>query len=58
VRTPDGTKRPEYVFTVTHAALQANKNKTLTDVLLHNGAIAGGDAKAWDVSLGCCRAHR
>ncbi len=31
LKTPDGTKRPDYVFYRTQAALNANKGKTLTD---------------------------
>ncbi len=51
LRTPDGTKRPDYVFYRDQAALNANKNKVLTDVLLQQGGVAVGDAKAWDRSL-------
>lgn len=51
LKTPDGTKRPDYVFYRTQAALTANKGKTLTEDLLKTGGYAVGDAKYWDRSL-------
>jgi hypothetical protein len=51
LKTPDGTKRPDYVFYRTGAALIANKGKTLTEDLLKTGGYAVGDAKYWDRSL-------
>ncbi len=49
--TPDGTKRPDYIFYHDMVALQANKNKTLTEDLLQGKAFAVGDAKYWNRSL-------
>ena len=49
--TPDGTKRPDYIFYRDMAALQANKNRTLTEELLQGKAFAVGDAKYWNRSL-------
>jgi len=49
--TPDGTKRPDYIFYRDGAALQANKGKTLTEELLQGKAFAIGDAKYWDRPL-------
>ena len=40
--TPDGTKRPDYVFYKDAASLAANKNRTLDDDLLRGGAFAVG----------------
>jgi len=51
LKTPDGTKSPDYVFYRTQAALTANKGKTLTEDLLKTGGYAVGDAKYWDRSL-------
>ena len=51
LHTPDGTKKPDYVFYRDQAALVANKGKTLSETLLASGAIAVGDAKAWDRPL-------
>jgi hypothetical protein len=51
LRTPDGAKRPDYVFYRDQAALDANKGETLTDALLQAGGLAVGDAKAWDRPL-------
>ena len=51
LKTPDGTKRPDYVFYRTPAALNANKGKTLTEDLLKTGGYAVGDAKYWDRPL-------
>jgi hypothetical protein len=53
--TPDGTKRPNYVFYKNAAAVAENKDRTLDDDLLRGSALAVGDAKYWerplDVSL-------
>ncbi len=53
--TPDGTKRPDYVFYRDAASLNANKGRTLNDELLWGSAPAVGGAKYWnrplDVSL-------
>jgi hypothetical protein len=49
--TPDGTKRPDYVFYRDAAALAANKGRTLDDGLLRERAFAVGDAKYWDRPL-------
>jgi Eco57I restriction-modification methylase/restriction endonuclease TaqI-like protein len=50
LRTPDGTKRPDYILYQDEAAVRANKNVTLTDDLLHQ-ALAVADAKYWDRPL-------
>ena len=49
--TPDGTKKPDYVFYRDQATLLANKGQTLTEALLQPGAFAVGDAKHWDRPL-------
>lgn len=49
--TPDGTKRPDYVFYRDATSLDANKNRTLNEDLLRGSAFAVGDAKYWDRSL-------
>ena len=51
LRTPDGTKKPDYVFYHDRAALDANKDVTLTEERLRSGGIAVGDAKYWDRPL-------
>ncbi len=51
LKTPDGTKRPDYVFYRDAASLNANKNRKLDDELLASGALAVGDAKYWDRPL-------
>ena len=51
LRTPDGTKKPDYVFYRDLAARDANKGKTLDDSMPAQGAIAVGDAKFWDRPL-------
>jgi hypothetical protein len=51
LRTPDGTKKPDYIFFRDDAALAASRNQTLTEELLVGRAIAVGDAKAWDRPL-------
>src|SRR5262249_48750765 len=50
-KTPDGTKKPDYVFYRDAAGLAANKNKTLDETLLQNRAFAVGDAKYWERPL-------
>jgi hypothetical protein len=45
LETPDGSKRPDYVFYRDTASLNANKNKSLNDGLLASSAFAVGDAK-------------
>lgn len=49
LKTPDGTKRPDYVLYRDTASLEANK--TLDDALLRGRAFAVGDAKHWDRPL-------
>ncbi|MEJ7840460.1 MAG: hypothetical protein WKF95_01730, partial [Rubrobacter sp.] len=53
--TPEGPKRPDYVFYRDAASRDANKDRRLTDELLAGGSFAVGDAKFWerplDVSL-------
>ncbi len=51
LRTPDGTKTPDYVFYRDQASQTHNKNKVLTDELLQSRAFAVGDAKHWDRKL-------
>src|SRR5262245_60486883 len=51
LKTPDGTKKPDYVFYRDAAALTTNKNKTLDEAALQGKAFAVGDAKAWDRPL-------
>ncbi len=51
LRTPDGTKRPDYIFYRDENARLAHKNALLTDELPRQGAIAVGDAKSWDRPL-------
>jgi hypothetical protein len=51
LETPDGTKRPDYVFYHDLASLTANKNRTLDDESLRGAAFAVGDAKYWDRRL-------
>jgi len=54
--TPDGTKRPDYVFYDDRPSLDANKGKKLDEAALSGKAFAVGDAKYFDrpldVSLG------
>ena len=50
LRTPKGTKKPDYLFYRDSSALNANKGKTLTDADL-KGAFAVGDAKFWERKL-------
>lgn len=53
--TPEGPKRPDYVFYRDAASRDANKDRRLTDDLLAGSSFAVGDAKFWerplDVSL-------
>ncbi|MGB3632597.1 MAG: N-6 DNA methylase, partial [Rubrobacteraceae bacterium] len=49
--TPDGTKRPDYVFYKDSASVAANKNRTLDEELLSGRSFAVGDAKYWDRAL-------
>jgi hypothetical protein len=51
LETPDGTKRPDYVFYRDRASLNANKDRTLDDDLLKGSAFAVGDAKRWNLPL-------
>lgn len=51
LKTPDGTKKPDYVFYRDLAARDANKGRTLDDTLPSQGAFAVGDAKFWDRPL-------
>ena len=55
--SPDGTKKPDYVFYRDLDALNANKGKTLTDALPAQGMIAVGDAKYWDRPLDMALKH-
>ena len=49
--TPDGTKRPDYIFYRDTAARDARKNQVLNEQRLASGALAVGDAKYWDRPL-------
>src|SRR5690242_20570833 len=51
LKTPDGTKKPDYICYRDQAALLANKGKVVTDTMLAPGALAVGDAKYWDRPL-------
>ncbi|MEI7832539.1 MAG: N-6 DNA methylase [bacterium] len=55
LKTPFGTKVPDYVFYCDKEAQKAHKNQVLTEAVAHEGAYAIGDAKYWnrplDVSL-------
>lgn len=51
LKTPEGTKKPDYVFYRTQAEQNVNKSKTLTDDLPKQGSYAVGDAKFWDRPL-------
>lgn len=51
LRTPAGTKRPDYVFYRNRAARDEQAGEVLTEDNLAAGAFAVGDAKAWDRSL-------
>ncbi len=51
LRTPDGTKKPDYVFYRDAAARDALKGAMLDDTLPTHGCFAVGDAKYWDRPL-------
>jgi len=51
LRTPDGTKKPDYVLYRDRAAVDAAKNVILDDTVAERGAIAVADAKYWDRPL-------
>lgn len=52
LKTPDGTKKPDYIFYRDQAALEANKSlKVLDERALAGRAFAVGDAKHWDRPL-------
>lgn len=51
LKVPGSTNKPDYVFYRDMDALHANKDKILTDQLLHQGAYAVGDAKYWERPL-------
>jgi hypothetical protein len=51
LRTPKGTKKPDYVFYRDQALLDANKNRVLDDTVLAGKTFAIGDAKYWDRPL-------
>jgi type I restriction-modification system DNA methylase subunit len=51
LKTPDGTKEPDYIFYRDRAALDSNRGKTLDEDLLQAKAYAVGDAKRWDRPL-------
>jgi len=52
LKTPDGTKQPDYLFYRDQAARDANKaTRVLDDAALHGRAFAVGDAKHWDRPL-------
>lgn len=51
LKTPDGVKKPDYVFYADRAALHAQKGKMLDDGLPRQGGFAVGDAKYWDRPL-------
>lgn len=51
LRTPDGTKRPDYVFYRDQATVDAHKGAVLDDTVGTRGAIGIGDAKYWDRPL-------
>jgi len=51
LKTPDGTKVPDYVFYRDDAALAVHKNQVLTEAVAGEGAFAVGDAKYWNRPL-------
>lgn len=51
LETPEGVKRPDYVFYRDADALAAHKNQVITDALPQEGGIAVGDAKSWGRAL-------
>ena len=58
LRSPDGTKKPDYVFYRDQAARDANKNLVLDDTLPTQAALAVGDAKFWDRPLDTAHTQR
>ena len=46
--TPEGPKRPDYVFYRDAASRKANKDRRLTDELPAGSSFAVGDAKFWE----------
>ena len=51
LQTPEGTKKPDYVFYKDEEALNANKNLTLDEDALSGKSFAVGDAKYWERPL-------
>jgi len=51
LKTPDGTKVPDYVFYRDETALAAHKDQVLTEAVGGEGAFAVGDAKYWNRPL-------
>ncbi|WP_124681862.1 hypothetical protein [Candidatus Viridilinea mediisalina] len=51
LKTPDGIKKPDYIFYRDQAAQLAQKGHVLADDLPSRGGLAVGDAKHWDRSL-------
>jgi hypothetical protein len=51
LKTPDGAKKPDYVFYGDKAAKDARTNQMLTDQLPQQGGYAVGDAKYWNRPL-------
>jgi hypothetical protein len=51
LRTPDGTKRPDYVLYRDEAGVRANKDVILDEDALHTTAVGVADAKHWDRPL-------
>jgi len=51
LRTPDGTKVPDYVLYRDRATVAAAKNADLDDTIAARGALAVADAKYWDRPL-------
>ncbi|MCL5105020.1 MAG: N-6 DNA methylase [Armatimonadetes bacterium] len=51
LRTPEGTKTPDYVFYQNKGTRDANKNIILTESLTQQGGFAVGDAKYWNRPL-------
>lgn len=50
--TPEGVKRPDYVFYGDQTSRDANKDRRLTDDLLAGSSFAVGDAKFWERPCG------
>jgi len=53
LKTPDGTKVPDYIFYRDDAALAAHRNQVLTEAVAIEGAFAVGDAKYWRCEIRC-----